>query len=79
MVEKVYIAPDIEAGYKALQIQGIFCPGAKAEENWRKILYYENGSFDLEAHIILALGESSRIVSQRSHSDPAYLWKSLLF
>ena len=71
LLGKMYIDPDIEAGYKALQIPGIFRPGAAVEEDFRQICYYANGSFDLEGDVSLN-GQESHIVSFRCHRKNAF-------
>lgn len=71
LLGKMYIDPDIEAGCKALQIPGIFRPGAAVEEDFRQICYYANGSFDLEGDVSLN-GQESHIVSFRCHRKNAF-------
>lgn len=71
LLGKMYVDPDIEAGCKALQIPGIFRPGAAVEEDFRQICYYANGSFDLEGDVSLN-GQESHIVSFRCHRKNAF-------
>ena len=67
----MYVDPDIEAGCKALQIPGIFRPGATVEADWGQICYYANGSFDLEGDVRLN-GQEPHIVSFRCHRKSAF-------
>lgn len=67
----MYVDPDIEAGCKALQIPGIFRPGATVEADWGQICYYANGSFDLEGDVSLN-GQEPHIVSFRCHRKSAF-------
>lgn len=71
LLGKMYVDPDIEAGCKALGIQGVFCPGVQAEADWENILYYANGSFDLEGYVELP-GMDAHIVSFRCHRKNAF-------
>lgn len=71
LLGKMYVDPDIEAGCKALQIPGIFRPGAAVEADWGQICYYANGSFDLEGDVSLD-GKKSHIVSFRCHRKNAF-------
>ena len=71
LLGKVYVDPDIEAGCKALQIPGIFRPGAAVEADWGQICYYANGSFDLEGDVSLN-GQEPHIVSFRCHRKSAF-------
>ena len=71
LLGKMYVDPDIEAGCKALQIPGIFRPGAVVEADWGQICYYANGSFDLEGDVSLN-GQESHIVSFRCHRKNAF-------
>ena len=66
LLGKMYVDPDIEAGCRALGIHGIFRPGVQAEADWGNILYYANGSFDLEGYVKLP-GMDAHIVSFRCH------------
>lgn len=67
----MYVDPDIEAGCKALQIPGIFRPGAVVEADWGQICYYANGSFDLEGDVSLN-GQEPHIVSFCCHRKNAF-------
>ena len=67
----MYVDPDIEAGCKALQIPGIFRPGATVEADWGQICYYANGSFDLEGDVSLN-GQEPHIVSFRCNRKNAF-------
>ena len=67
----MYVDPDIEAGCKALQIPGIFRPGANVEADWGQICYYANGSFDLEGDVSLN-GQEPHIVSFRCNRKNAF-------
>ena len=71
LLGKIYVDPDIEAGCKALQIQGIFRPGANVEADWGEICYYANGSFDLEGDVSLN-GKEPHIVSFGCHRKNAF-------
>lgn len=67
----MYVDPDIEAGCKALQIPGIFRPGAVVEADWGQICYYANGSFELEGDVSLN-GQEPYIVSFCCHRKNAF-------
>ena len=71
LLGKMYVDPDVEAGCKALQIQGVFRPGTQAEADWGNIRYYTNGSFDLEGYVTLS-GNDPRIVSFSCHRKDAF-------
>ncbi len=71
LLGKMYVDPDIAAGCEALQIPGIFRPGAAVEADWGQICYYANGSFDLEGDVSLN-GQKPHIVSFRCHRKNAF-------
>ena len=71
LLGKMYVDPDIEAGCKALQIQGIFRPGVNVEADWGQICYYANGSFRLEGYVSLD-GEHQHIVTYRCNRKNAF-------
>ena len=71
LLGKMYVDPDLEAGCKALQIQGIFRPGVQAEADFDSIRYYANGSFDLEGNVQLP-GYGKHIVSFSGHHKDAF-------
>lgn len=53
LLGKMYVDPDVEAACKALQIPGIFRPGANVEVDCSGISYYANGSFRWEGTVTL--------------------------
>lgn len=71
LLGKMYIEPDVEAGYEALQIQGIFRPGVQIESDFDNICYYANGDFDLEGFAQLP-GYNRHIVSFSCHRKDAF-------
>ena len=71
LLGKMYFDPDVEAGCKALQIPGIFRPGVQVEADFNNILYYANGSFDVEDLVKLP-GMDGHIVSLRCHRKNAF-------
>lgn len=71
LLGKMYSDPDVEAGYQALGISGVFRPGAQVEADWREIDYYGGGSFRLEDHVTLA-GQIERIVTFWCHRKNAF-------
>lgn len=71
LLGKMHVDPDVEAGCKALQIQGIFRPGVQAAADFDSIRYYANGSFDLEGDVQLP-GYGKHIVSFSAHHKDAF-------
>ena len=71
LLGKMYADPDVEAGYQALGISGVFRPGTQVEANWREIAYYAGGSFRLADHVTLA-GQIDRIVTFQCHRKSAF-------
>lgn len=71
LLGKMYVDPDVEAGCKALQIQGIFRPGTQLESDFDNICYYANGSFDLEGYVTLSENDT-HIVSFSCHRKDAF-------
>lgn len=66
-----YVDPDLEAGCAALQIASIYRPDVQVEADFESILYYANGSFDLEGFTQLP-GYGRRIVSFSCHRKDAF-------
>lgn len=53
LLGKMYVDPDEAAACKALGIQGILRPGARAETNFGGMRYYADGSFTVEGRMTL--------------------------
>lgn len=66
-----YMDPDLEAGCAALQIDSVYRPGAQVDADFENILYYANGSFDLEGFVQLP-GYGRHIASFTCHRKDAF-------
>lgn len=71
LLGKMYVDPDVEAACKALQIPGIFRPGANVEVDCSGISYYANGSFRWEGTVTLP-GSNEQIVIYRCNRKNAF-------
>ena len=71
LLGRMYVDPDIDAACDSLQIDNIFRPEIQYEAEFDNILYYANGSFDVEGYIDIS-GAGEHIVSFRCHRKNAF-------
>lgn len=62
LLGKMYVDPDVEAGFEALGIHGILRPGVEVTDEWDSLVYYASGCFRFEDYVTLE-GQQKRIVS----------------
>lgn len=71
LLGKMYVDPNVEAGYQALQIPGILRPGVEAREVSANLSYYANGAFRWEGTVQLE-EQTDRILLYRCNRKDAF-------
>ena len=71
LLGKMYQDPDVEAACEAMQIQGFFRPGVQVEAELEEIIYYANGSFELEEYMKFS-GYDQHIFTFRCHRKDSF-------